>query len=378
MKKINYIAVIICALPLISGKLIYKGESWIGPKTVIRKEAPLNSGTVQRETPNVIKDLEKKPASSTSVAVPVKTEPSPPEKVLRSYPAVREKTNPYVTFDGQIFTDGKVPFSLKSTDDVSAGFTEFSLNGKDFQTYKEPIPVTEEGKNTLIYRSRDMLGNLEMAKKKEIFVDKTRPKITLSPHSRYAENLGKKYFSPGAEFKLEASDRESGVREIRYSIDSQSWEVFYADYLRIYKDGEHSVSAVSEDNVGNVSEQSTFFFSIDSTPPEVHLSYFPVMKFKEKDYCKLPVTFHVDAADYGAGVDNIQYKFQHTEWSLTDGDIKITETDRDELMIAVRARDKVGNTSSVKAFKCLIDRTPPKTEFGAESAEKAKTSGEGK
>ena len=372
MKKIHYIAVMISALPLISGKVIYKGESWIGPKTVIRKEAPLNTGTVQRETPNVIKDMDKKPASNQTVTVPAKTEPALPEKVITAYPAVREKKNPYITFDGQIFTDGKVPFSLKSTDDVSAGFTEFSLNGKEFQTYKEPIPVTEEGKNTLVYRSRDMLGNLEMAKKKEIFVDKTRPKIILAPHSRYAENMGKKYFSPGAEFRLEASDKDSGVREIRYSVDSQSWEVFYADYLRIYKDGEHSVTAVSEDNVGNVSEQATVFFNVDSTPPEVHLSYFPVMKFKGKDYCKLPVTFHVDAADYGAGVDNIQYKFQNTEWSLTDGDIRITETEQDELMIAVRARDKVGNTSSVKAFRCLIDRTPPKTEFGAETA------GEGK
>lgn len=372
MKGLKYIAVIISAVPLISGKVIYKGESWIGPKTVIRKEAPVNTGTVQRETPNVIKDREKKPVPDQTVTVPVRTEPALPEKVLPAYPTVRERKIPYVTFDGQIFTDGKVPFSLKSTDDVSAGFTEFSLNGKEFQTYKEPIAVTEEGRNTLIYRSRDMLGNLEMAKKKEIFVDKTRPKITLAPHTRYAENMGKKYFSPGAEFRLEASDRDSGVREIRYSVDSQSWEVFYADYLRIYKDGEHSVSAVSEDNVGNVSEQATLFFSIDSTPPEVHLSYFPVMKFKGKDYCKLPVTFHVDAADYGAGVDNIQYKFQNTEWSLTDGDIRITETDQDELMIAVRARDKVGNTSSVKAFRCLIDRTPPKTEFGAETA------GEGK
>jgi hypothetical protein len=60
--------------------------------------------------------------------------------------------------------------------------TQYSLDGgKTWQTYQEPFTITEEGIVTILARSWDNAGNLEVPPvSREVKIDKTAPNVTIS------------------------------------------------------------------------------------------------------------------------------------------------------------------------------------------------------
>lgn len=76
-----------------------------------------------------------------------------------------------------------VTVSLTATDNVTgAAKTEYSLNGgtTTWQTYTVPITVSQDGQQTVSYRSTDKSGNIEAAKTISFNLDSTGPEITVT------------------------------------------------------------------------------------------------------------------------------------------------------------------------------------------------------
>ncbi|MBW8350381.1 hypothetical protein K0H71_13115, partial [Bacillus sp. IITD106] len=80
-----------------------------------------------------------------------------------------------LTFKGKYTSDVVVTLSAED-DDSGVLLTEFSLNDGEWQTYAEPIVISDEGTTLLKYRSTDKAGNMEETKTLEI--DIMKPSFT--------------------------------------------------------------------------------------------------------------------------------------------------------------------------------------------------------
>src|SRR5690606_1960394 len=76
-----------------------------------------------------------------------------------------------LTFKGKYTSDVVVTLSAED-DDSGVLLTEFSLNDGEWQTYTEPIVISDEGTTLLKYRSTDKAGNVEETKTIEINIMK--------------------------------------------------------------------------------------------------------------------------------------------------------------------------------------------------------------
>lgn len=98
----------------------------------------------------------------------------------------------------------------------------------------------------LTFRAVDNAGNVESATTVPITIDATSPVTTACLASRY---VGR------ADIPLTAVDRESGVAEIRWTIDGNTW--FAGRTARINKPGTYSLQYRSLDHAGNKESTKT-------------------------------------------------------------------------------------------------------------------------
>lgn len=80
------------------------------------------------------------------------------------------------------FFNADVHVTLAANDNLSkVTDTQYSLdNGKTWNTHNGEITISAEGKNTLLYRSSDLAGNMEQPKSLEINIDKTDPTLDVT------------------------------------------------------------------------------------------------------------------------------------------------------------------------------------------------------
>jgi hypothetical protein len=80
------------------------------------------------------------------------------------------------------------------------------------------------------------------------------------------------YYVSNVTVTLNATDNESGVKEIRYRVDNGSWYIIYDNVgeFGLYEDGNDILIEYSAiDNAGNKESINAFNISIDQTPPNI-------------------------------------------------------------------------------------------------------------
>jgi hypothetical protein len=127
--------------------------------------------------------------------------------------------------------------------------------------------------------------------------DTTPPETTydLIPDKPEGENG---YYIDNVTVMLNATDDMSGVKEIRYRIDGESWKIISGDYGSFVIDidgNDLRIEYYAIDNVGNEEQIKSFFIDIDKTPPdpvdveviviEENGRYILVFKIKGYDNC---------------------------------------------------------------------------------------------
>ena len=130
------------------------------------------------------------------------------------------------------------------------------------------------------------------------------------------------FISPTSQIFLEASDAESGVQKITYSIDQQLETDFSPDNgISVNGDGIHSMNFFGYDNVNNTSEKS-FSFKVDGTGPEI-ISQFSLNPISQKiiEGISYPVypkhaILYLSALDNMVGVKSIFYSINNSSEKL--------------------------------------------------------------
>jgi len=173
-----------------------------------------------------------------------------------------DKTPPVtiIMLNGDLGSNGwylsDVKFSLNSEDYCGSGveLIEYSFDNSSWISYSGEVTLTDEGINTIYYRSQDFDANLEMTKSQIIQIDKNPPVITGAPTTA-PNSFG--WWNTDVTIHFKATDATSGIDYVTPDVTISS------------EGANQSVTGTAVDFAGNQAQVTVNFINIDKTPPFV-------------------------------------------------------------------------------------------------------------
>jgi alpha-tubulin suppressor-like RCC1 family protein len=243
-----------------------------------------------------------------------------------------------------------VTVSLNATDAHSGiQYSEYSLNaGQSWNRYSTPFAV--DGANTIIhYRSTDVDGNVEKAKKTKISVD-------LEPPSSPDFNISPDVWS-NSSFTVtitDGIDSQSGILKSQYRVGNSGEWLDYTQPVEVRGEGLTNIYARTLDYAGNSSVAAEYTLQFDKISPTV-----PVISLSTSDWTNETVYVSLDGGtDAESLVRGYDYKVGGAaEWSEYVNSFPV----RGEGITPVYARsiDMAGNVSPTAEGAVKIDLTAP-------------------
>ncbi|HEV2783072.1 MAG TPA: plastocyanin/azurin family copper-binding protein [Actinophytocola sp.] len=252
-----------------------------------------------------------------------------------------------------------------SAEDTESGVDriEYSLDGAAFVRYTEPVLVNQVGTHMVHYRARDVAGNTS-PERMESFTVVAPPVEDTTPPTVSAVISGNREpdgdYIGSATVTISASDTESGVDRIEYSLDGAAF-VRYTAPVEVTALGAHMVHYLARDVAGNTSPERMESFTVvapdpgDTTPPTVSAV---VSGTRDGDGNYIgSATVTITATDAQSGVDRIEYSRDGGDW--TDYTEPVTIDSTGSHTVQYRATDVAGNVSDVGTVSFRVVETGP-------------------
>ncbi len=253
------------------------------------------------------------------------------------------------------------------TKDVVSGVKAiyYSINGQNYQEYKNELVFDKEGSYTLKYYAVDNVGNVSNPVEKKFIVDLTPPEIAQNIEG---DAVGTVY-SPRAKIVLTSTDNLSGVRHIYYSIDGKK-PVIYTRPIPItaLSTGVHTFEYWSVDNVDNTNRGMggqgakggvKYTFEFDNVPPKVWYEIVGDHYKGKYDYISSRTQIKLLAEDKN-GVKSIYYGINRPASELYQQPFHMPPQTGLETFYYYGV-DKLNNKSAQKSKVVYMDNTPPIT-----------------
>ncbi|MEN8156666.1 MAG: hypothetical protein ABFS10_06935 [Bacteroidota bacterium] len=266
-------------------------------------------------------------------------------------------------FEDKIYFSGRTKLKLTAVDNKS-GVKEirYSIDGGTYQPYTEPFYLPSvEGMHEIRFFAVDNISNTtggedgeitpEQFKHsviREVFTDLVGPSVNHRFTGRFFPTRDTVFVCNETRINLSASDGESGLQYISYSIDDNREEIRYEEPFTIEKGGLHEIEFFAYDNVNN-RNRSTFFCFLDDEPPAIYHTFsIPPLKGSQPD---LPegvdvypsyVTVFLAAVDEVVGAEKIHYSVNGGQERRYDNPVegfKVQEVNS----LKIIAFDKLGN-----------------------------------
>lgn len=269
--------------------------------------------------------------------------------------------------DEQVYFSGRTKLKLTAVDNkVGVKEIRHSIDGGEFEKYDQPFYLPSvSGDHTVRYYSIDNMdnqsastgGGFEEFKHtvNKIYVDLTGPSLSNSILGKQTVRNDTLLIGPSSRLRLSASDAESGLKSVTYSVNRETSENAYSDPFSITKEGAYTLEYFGYDNVNNRNIDE-FYFQVDATAPEISFQ-FSVGNISTRD--GLPVYpssagLFIAATDEKAGLDNIYYSINDKEEKPYAGRIKGLRRNKQHTVKA-RSVDVLGN-ESVSEVTFYIDK----------------------
>lgn len=263
---------------------------------------------------------------------------------------------------------GGATVTLNATDAGSGvDSVEYSLDGQPYAAYTAPVAVDQPGQHSVSYRATDNAGNTSTPQTVSFtVVDETEPDTT-APTVTAAltgEQDGDGAYVGAATVTLTATDTESGVESVEYSLDGGAYAAYTAP-VTVNTAGQHTVSYRATDAAGNTSAAQTVSFTVvappqDADPPTVNATVAGQRDGNGAYVAAATVT--VTATDAGSGVDRIEYSLDGQPYAAYTAPVTVNQVGQHT--VSYRATDKAGNTSTAQSASFTVvaapgDTTPP-------------------
>jgi len=281
-----------------------------------------------------------------------------------------DKTAPVTThtIQGDFYKDilsGRSKIELASKDS-GTGVREiyYVLDDGEEKLYKTPIAAAylSQDEHKIKYYAKDYVGNEESARSYSFYVDKTPPTII-------EEVIGKSFFSGGKEYssgksrlKLTSFDNKAGVKEVKYSVNSNEYELYEKPVFLTQSSGDIMIKSYAVDQVNNrsnsqIANEKTSIPYIDLTGPELsHVFIGPKFSSRDTVFINRETKIILKGIDSEAGLHRIEYSMngsnpkEYTEAFSMDVE--------GYAVVDFTGFDNVDNTSG-KSFGFKVDNSGP-------------------
>ena len=266
---------------------------------------------------------------------------------------------------------GSATVTVTATDTGSGVDTvEYQVDDTSFQPYSNPVVVTAVGDHSVQFRATDNAGNTSAVGSVSFRVVEPGPGEDTTPPTVTAQIAGDRdddgNYVGTATATLTATDAESGVARIEYSLDGAAFTA-YANPVVVTAVGMHMLHYRATDAAGNTSAEQMAHFVIvapqtpDTTPPTV-AAQIAGDRDDDGNYVGT-ATATLTATDSESGVARIEYSLDGAAFTAYGNPVVITATGAHRLRY--RATDVAGNTSAEQTSQFVIvapqtpDTTPP-------------------
>ncbi|HEY0698148.1 MAG TPA: family 16 glycoside hydrolase, partial [Micromonospora sp.] len=162
---------------------------------------------------------------------------------------------------------------------------------------------------------------------------------------------------------LSATDSESGVDRVEYSLDGGAYGT-YAAPVTVNQPGQHTVSYRATDRAGNTSTPQSVSFTVveppapDTTPPTITAAVSG--QLDDNGAYLGSATVILTASDSGSGVDRVEYSLDGGAYVRYSAPVTVNQAGQH--MVSYRATDKAGNTSGTASVTFTVVASGPQPE----------------
>ena len=242
--------------------------------------------------------------------------------------------------------------------------TEYKLDDADW-TAGAHVLIDTEGVHALLYRARDVAGNLSDAGSATVSVDLTAPTVAVS-------GADDEWHNQPVSLLLTGSDLASGVASLSYRVDGGEWVTGPASMASLTidapdagaNDGSHLVEYAATDLVGHESDVQSLTVNIDTSRPLVTAPW--AVSVKRGQLCTLPYrvsdlgspTATVTVRITGSGGRLVKRGLLHCSFTTpSDGRLRYTSflcnLKPGTYRYTLTARDAAGNPQVAADWKSL-------------------------
>lgn len=285
-------------------------------------------------------EAEDKVGNTTSKTIKItnidKTVPTAPKI---SSPTAWQKDDVSVTIE-----DGEVGGS-------GVDYTEYRLNGEEWQTYSGEFIITKNGETLVEARTVDKATNKGEIVSQMVKLDKVNPSLTLTQDKTEPTKQN-------VVITAKATDAHSGVNRIR--VADGDWEDADEKTFSVSKNGSYTFEA--EDKAGNTTSETIEIVNINNTSPIVPPITVPTITAPT---ISAPTAWQQDDVSVsiiegevgGSGVGHTEYRLNGGEWQTYSGEFIITENG--ETLVEARTVDKATNKGESASQMVKLDKENP-------------------
>jgi len=296
------------------------------------------------------------------------------EESMHSYKFYLDKIAPRVRSEfigarysagGKVFVAGQTKIKLTAQDNKSGVQSiHYSIDGKEFTEFSSPFVLDRnQGASKVNFYAIDKVNNKGKATTNDelgnLYLDLTAPKLSYSYKGAQFFDRDTMFITSETDVILKATDYESGVEKIGYTLNNGTEETYNAPF-KINKEGVQQLSYFGVDNVKN-KKKDNFYVVVDNKGPEIfyHLSMDAIGSMSLKDHDKpIPVfashtVLYLAATDELVGTDKIYYSLDGGKEVLYTAPLK-TNGKKGLRSLKVRAVDKLGNEATSDLIEIVI------------------------
>nr|WP_307873007.1 plastocyanin/azurin family copper-binding protein [Actinoplanes ovalisporus] len=266
------------------------------------------------------------------------------------------------TQDGDGNYVGTATVTVNATDNSGGSgvkTVEYSLDNAAFQAYTAPVAVTAVGSHTFRSRATDNSGNVSAIGSLSFTVVEPAPDEDTTPptvnHTLAGTQDDDGNYVGSATATLTATDDDSGVDRIEYSLDGAAFTAYSAPVV-VSTAGMHMLHYRATDKAGNTSAEKMAHFTVvpaeepDTTPPTVVAEVDGEQNENGAYVGRATVT--VTANDVDSEVASIQYALDSGAWLAYTAPVVVTGLGAHT--VRARATDTAGNASPEKTVTFTV------------------------